>query len=51
MDFDPPVNIPANAESHGASGRLVEDPEEIEAAVDEAVSGTGPTVLDVLTHD
>ena len=51
MDFDPPVDIPANAESHGASGRLVEDPEEIEAAVAEAVAEAGPTVLDVLTHD
>ena len=51
MDFDPPVDIPANAESHGASGRLVEDPGEIEAAVAEAVAEAGPTVLDVLTHD
>ncbi|MFC6942248.1 thiamine pyrophosphate-binding protein [Salinirubellus sp. GCM10025818] len=51
MDFDPPVDIPANAESHGASGRLIEDPEGIEVAVTEAVAEAGPTVLDVLTHD
>ncbi len=27
MDFEPPVNIPANAESHGAEGKSVETPE------------------------
>ncbi|MEF8860738.1 MAG: thiamine pyrophosphate-dependent enzyme [Haloarculaceae archaeon] len=51
MDFDPPVDLPINAVSHGASGRLVEEPGEIEAAVEEAVAEAGPTVLDVLTHD
>ena len=51
MDFEPPVDLAANAISHGASGRLVEDPEEIEAAVTAAVAEPGPTVLDVLTHD
>jgi benzoylformate decarboxylase len=51
MDFDPPVDLPANAVSHGASGRLVEDPGEIADAVAAAVAEPGPTVLDVLTHD
>ena len=51
MDFDPPVDLPANAVSHGANGRLVEDPAAIEDAVAAAVAEPGPTVLDVLTHD
>ncbi|PSQ11890.1 acetolactate synthase [Halobacteriales archaeon QS_5_70_15] len=51
MDFDPPVDLAANAVSHGASGRLVEDPGEIESAVANAVAEPGPTVLDVLTRD
>jgi benzoylformate decarboxylase len=51
MDFDPPVDIPANAESHGARGQLVEDPEEIQAAVEAALDREGPDVLDVLVHD
>jgi len=51
MEFEPPVDIAANAASHGASGRLVEDPGEMEAAVAAAVDEPGPTVLDVLTHD
>ncbi len=51
MDFDPPVDIPKNAESHGARGELVEDPDRIGAAVAEAIDESGPTVLDVLVHD
>ena len=51
MDIDPPVDIPANAESHGATGRLVEDPAEIGSAVTAAVQDDGPVVLDVLVHD
>ncbi|MFC4450160.1 thiamine pyrophosphate-binding protein [Halorussus aquaticus] len=51
MDFEPPVDIPANAESHGARGRLVEDPDEIESALSEALEREGPDVLDVLVHD
>ncbi|WP_117594596.1 thiamine pyrophosphate-binding protein [Haloprofundus halophilus] len=51
MDFDPPVDIPKNAESHGARGQLVDSREEIEDAVREAVSRSGPDVLDVLVHD
>ena len=51
MDFEPPVDIPTNAESHGATGRLVEDPDAIEAAIEDAVAADGPVVLDVLVHD
>ncbi|WP_224333940.1 thiamine pyrophosphate-binding protein [Haloprofundus halobius] len=51
MDFDPAVDIPKNAESHGARGRLVDSPADIEAAVREAVSREGPDVLDALVHD
>ncbi len=51
MDFDPPVDIPKNAESHGARGHLVETPDEIEGALEEALDREGPDVLDVLVHD
>jgi benzoylformate decarboxylase len=51
MDFEPPVDIPANAESHGASGVLVDDPSQIEAEFEAALGEEGPTVLDVLVHD
>ncbi len=51
MDFDPPVDLPANAESHGAEGRLVERPGEIEDALAAAMAQDGPVVLDVLVHD
>ncbi|UPV73660.1 thiamine pyrophosphate-binding protein [Halorussus limi] len=51
MDFDPPVDIPANAESHGARGRLVPEPDEIESALEKALDRDGPDVLDVLVHD
>ena len=50
-EFEPPVDLVRNAESHGASARLVDDPEGIEGAVEEALSESGPTVLDVLIHD
>ena len=51
MDFEPPVDIPANAESHGARGRLIEDPEDVGPALADALSRDGPDVLDVLVHD
>ncbi len=51
MDLDPPVDIVANAKSHGADAELVETPEEISPAVEEAFESEGPTVLDVLVHD
>lgn len=51
MDFEPPVDIPTNAKSHGAAGELVDDPSVIKDAVARAVAADGPVVLDVLTHD
>jgi len=51
MDFDPPIDLPKNAESHGATGRLVENPDEISDAVAAALEAGGPHVLDVLVHD
>ena len=51
MDFEPPVDIPKNAESHGARGQLIESPEEIEDALAAALGRGGPDVLDVLVHD
>jgi len=51
MDFEPAVNIPKNAESHGARGRLVETPGEIRPELEEALERDGPEVLDVLIHD
>jgi benzoylformate decarboxylase len=51
MEFEPPVDIPTNAESHGARGELVESPEDIAPAVEDALDRDGPDVLDVLVHD
>ena len=51
MDFDPPIDIVKNAESHGASGHLVESPEEIASTIAEAVDSDGTDVVDVLVHD
>nr|WP_256687380.1 thiamine pyrophosphate-binding protein [Halococcus qingdaonensis] len=51
MEFDPPVDIPTNVESHGARGELIEPPAEIAPAVQDALDRDGPDVLDVLVHD
>jgi benzoylformate decarboxylase len=51
IDFEPPVDIPKNAESHGARAELVETPEEIERAFEDALDRSGTDVLDVLIHD
>ncbi|MFB6192556.1 MAG: thiamine pyrophosphate-binding protein [Haloarculaceae archaeon] len=51
MDFDPHVDIPKSAESHGAASRQVTDPDAIRPAVADALEEDGPTVLDVLIHD
>lgn len=51
MDFDPPVDIVKNAESHGARGHRVETPQDIQPAIETALSNTGPDVLDILVHD
>lgn len=51
MDFEPHVDIPKNAESHGARGHLVETPEEFPEVYEEALNSEGPDVIDVLVHD
>ncbi|UHQ98720.1 thiamine pyrophosphate-binding protein (plasmid) [Natrinema zhouii] len=51
MDFDPRVDIVQNAESHGGRAELVEDPDEIERALEDALARDGVDVLDVLVHD
>jgi len=51
MDFDPAVDLVANAESHGARGVRVERRDALEATLAEAVASSEPTVVDVLIHD
>jgi benzoylformate decarboxylase len=51
MDIDPPIDVAANAESHGATGTLVAEIEDLEAMIREAVKTDGPIVVDVLVHD
>ncbi len=51
MDFEPPLDVPANAGSYGADGRLVDDPDGIAAAIDDARRADGVAVLDVPIHD
>jgi len=51
MDFEPAVDLVANAESHGARADRVETPDEIEGALENALAHDGPDVLDVLVHD
>ncbi|WP_254768781.1 thiamine pyrophosphate-binding protein [Salinilacihabitans rarus] len=50
-DFEPPVDVVANAESHGADAELVDEPSGIGPALERALDADGPTVLDVLVHD
>ena len=51
MDFDPHVDVPLNAESHGARGHLVESPDEIDSTVEAALARSGVDVVDALVHD
>lgn len=51
MDFDPPVDLVKNAESHGARAELAETPDEIAGALENALANEGVDVLDVLVHD
>ncbi|MDY6779729.1 MAG: thiamine pyrophosphate-dependent enzyme, partial [Halobacteria archaeon] len=50
MDIEPRVNVPANAESYGATARRVESEDELDEALTDAVGG-GVDVVDVLVHD
>ncbi len=51
MDFEPPVDLVKNAESHGAEAVRAETRGEIAGAVEEALAVDGPAVVDALVHD
>ncbi|XVH32447.1 thiamine pyrophosphate-binding protein [Haloferacaceae archaeon DSL9] len=53
MDFEPPVDIPANAASYGVESDLVDTTsvDEAAAAIEGAVGQDGPRLLDVIVHD
>jgi len=51
MDFDPGVDLVANAASHGADGALVAERDELETTLSDAIDADGPTVVDVLVQD
>jgi benzoylformate decarboxylase len=51
MDLDPAVDIPKNAESHGARGHLVETPDAFPEVYERALEREGTDVIDVLVHD
>lgn len=51
MEFDPPVDLVANAESHGVRAERVEQPGEIQSTLAAALDREGTDVLDVLVHD
>jgi benzoylformate decarboxylase len=51
MDFDPPVDLPANAESHGARGHRAETREDVGPTLKRALESGGVDVVDVFVHD
>lgn len=51
MDFEPPFDIPLNAESVGVSSTTVKLVEELDERVENAVTEEGPVVLDVSVDD
>ncbi|MBB6646006.1 thiamine pyrophosphate-binding protein [Halobellus ruber] len=51
MDLDPAVDLVANAESHGADGVRIDDPDELAGALSELIDADGPTVADVTVTD
>ena len=51
MDFDPAVDLVANARSHGAHGVRVADRDDLNATLSEAIESDDPTVVDVEIHD
>ncbi|MFW5896390.1 MAG: thiamine pyrophosphate-binding protein [archaeon] len=51
MDFEPPVDLVKNAESHGANGTRVETPADLEATLQRAIDRDGVDVVDVLVYD
>ncbi|WP_152041933.1 thiamine pyrophosphate-binding protein [Salinigranum salinum] len=51
VDLDPPVDLVANAESHGATGRRVDTPDRVDEVLAEAIAREGPVVVDVPVSD
>ncbi|RLM83918.1 thiamine pyrophosphate-binding protein [Halobellus sp. Atlit-38R] len=51
MDFDPAVDIAANAESHGASGYRVSKRSNLVETLTSAIGSANPTVVDAKIHD
>lgn len=53
MDFEPPIDIPLNAESIGVHGEFIEDPTPgtLEAVIEDAIAQSIPVVLDVPVQD
>ncbi len=51
MDFDPAVDLVANAESHGARGHRVETPDGLEPTLATAIESEGVDIVDALVHD
>lgn len=51
MDFDPHVDIPKSAMSHGATSHHVERPDELQDILETSIDRPGVDVVDVLIHD
>jgi benzoylformate decarboxylase len=51
MDFEPPVDIVANARSHGAEATFIESPDEVDDELKRAIELDGPYVVDVRIND
>jgi len=51
MDFDTAVDIVANAESHGADGVRIDDPDELSETLSNVIDADGPAVVDVTVTD
>ncbi|AUV82266.1 acetolactate synthase [Salinigranum rubrum] len=51
VDFDPPADLVASAESYGALGLRVDDPAELDATLERALGHDGPALVDVPVTD
>lgn len=51
LDFEPPIDIPMNAESQGANSHFIQTADELDTALQAAREMSGPVVLDVQIHD
>lgn len=51
MEFELAIDLVANARSHGADARRVDEPAAVAPAIEEALSSEGPSVLDITVRD